>query len=163
MSARVLHVAKVAGISGSENHLLLLLPALRERGYDVRFAMLHEDEPGAAEFATRLREGGVHVEELRFHAATAPILVGRLVRLMRRHAPQIVHTHLVHADFLGLPAGGIARVPVLATTGRPRSIASSATMPKPSPREGTTTSSARSSTGATGATRPRNVTAPATP
>jgi len=116
VSARVLHVAKVAGISGSENHLLLLLPALRERGYDVRFAMLHEDEPGAAEFATRLREGGVHVEELRFHAATAPILVGRLVRLMRRHAPQIVHTHLVHADFLGLPAGGIARVPVLAST-----------------------------------------------
>ena len=61
MSARVLHVAKVAGISGSENHLLLLLPALRERGYDVRFAMLHEDEPGAAEFATRLREAGLEV------------------------------------------------------------------------------------------------------
>ena len=116
MSARVLHVAKVAGISGSENHLLLLLPALRERGYDVRFAMLHEDEPGAAEFATRLREGGVHVEELRFHAATAPVLVGRLVRLIRRSAPQIVHTHLVHADFLGLTAGRVARVPVLAST-----------------------------------------------
>ena len=28
VSARVLHVAKVSGISGSENHLLLLLPAL---------------------------------------------------------------------------------------------------------------------------------------
>ena len=116
MSARVLHVAKVAGISGSENHLLLLLPALRERGYDARFAMLHEDEPGAAEFATRLREGGVHVEELRFHAATAPVLVGRLVHLMRRSAPQIVHTHLVHADFLGLTAGRDARDPVLAST-----------------------------------------------
>ena len=56
MSAPILHIAKVAGISGSENHLLLLLPALRERGHDVRLAMLHEDEPGAAELASRLRE-----------------------------------------------------------------------------------------------------------
>ena len=116
MSARVLHVAKVAGISGSENHLLLLLPALRERGYDVRFAMLHEDEPGAAEFASRLREGGIPVDELRFRAAAAPLAAGRLARLMRRHAPEIAHTHLVHADFLGLPAARAARVPVLAST-----------------------------------------------
>ena len=59
MSAPILHIAKVAGISGSENHLLLLLPALRERGHDVRLVMLHEDEPGAAEFASRLRAADV--------------------------------------------------------------------------------------------------------
>ena len=47
MSARVLHLAKVAGISGSENHLLLLLPALARKGFDVELAMLHEGEPGA--------------------------------------------------------------------------------------------------------------------
>ena len=40
----------------------------------------------------------------------------------------------------------------LAITGRPRSIASSATIPKPSPSEGTTTTSARSKTGARGTT-----------
>ena len=32
MSTTVLHVGKVTGISGSEAHLLLLLPGLRERG-----------------------------------------------------------------------------------------------------------------------------------
>ena len=32
MSGRVLHVVKVAGISGAENHLLVLLPALAARG-----------------------------------------------------------------------------------------------------------------------------------
>ena len=36
---------KVSGISGSEKHLLLLLPQLRERGWDVRFVLLHEGEP----------------------------------------------------------------------------------------------------------------------
>ena len=54
----VLHVQKVAGISGSEAHLLQLLPALAQRGWDIRFLMLHEQEPGAWEFARALEAGG---------------------------------------------------------------------------------------------------------
>ena len=40
----VLHLQKVAGISGSEAHLLALLPQLKQRGWDIRFLMLHEHE-----------------------------------------------------------------------------------------------------------------------
>ena len=116
MSDRVLHVAKVAGISGSENHLLLLLPALRERGLDVRFAMLHENEPGAAEFAARLEAQGIAVDRIRLRRALSPLAFARLVRLIRRHRPAILHTHLVHADFHALPAGRFARVPLLVST-----------------------------------------------
>jgi glycosyltransferase involved in cell wall biosynthesis len=116
MSHRVLHVAKVAGISGSENHLLLLLPALRERGLDVRFAMLHEDEPGAAEFAARLEAHGIPVDRIRLRRALSPLAFFRLVRIIRRHRPAIVHTHLVHADFHALPAGRLTRVPLLVST-----------------------------------------------
>ena len=65
MSGRVLHVVKVAGISGAENHLLLLLPALRDRGWDVAAVMLHEGEPGAEDFAARLEADGVPVERVR--------------------------------------------------------------------------------------------------
>ena len=50
----VLHLQKVAGISGSEAHLLSLLPRLRDRGWDVRMLMLHENEPGAWDFARAL-------------------------------------------------------------------------------------------------------------
>ena len=116
MSLRVVHVAKVAGISGAENHLLLLLPALRERGYDVRLIMLHEGEPGAEELARRLELAGVHVERLRLGRAPDPLAFGRLVRIVRRLRPAVLHTHLVHADFYGLPAGRLARVPVLVST-----------------------------------------------
>jgi glycosyltransferase involved in cell wall biosynthesis len=116
MSARVLHVAKVAGISGSENHLLLLLPALRERGFDVLFVMLHEGEPGAAELADRLEASGVGVERLRLPWAADPRSFARLLRIIRRVRPAILHTHLVHADFHGLAAGRLARVPVLVST-----------------------------------------------
>jgi glycosyltransferase involved in cell wall biosynthesis len=116
MSISVLHVAKVAGISGSENHLLLLLPQLAERGFDVRLVMLHEGEPGAQEFASRLAAAGVAVEQLTVPRAADPIAFSRLGRLVRRRRPTILHTHLVHADFYGLVAGRLAAVPVLVST-----------------------------------------------
>lgn len=116
MTGPILHVAKVAGISGSENHLLLLLPALRARGHDVRFVMFHEGEPGAAEMAERLRVADVPVNELRLPSPADPRALARLVRIVRGVRPAILHTHLVHADFLGLTAAMLARVPVRAST-----------------------------------------------
>jgi glycosyltransferase involved in cell wall biosynthesis len=116
MSPRVLHVAKVAGISGSENHLLLLLPQLAKRGFDVRLVMLHQGEAGAQEFASRLGGVGIPVEQLRLPRALDPVAFTRLSRIVRSHRPAILHTHLVHADFHGLVAGRIARVPVLVST-----------------------------------------------
>jgi glycosyltransferase involved in cell wall biosynthesis len=116
MSVRVLHVVKVAGISGAENHLLLLLPALAARGFDVAAVMLHEGEPGAEEFAARLELDGVPVERVRLARAIDPRAFARIVRRARRERPAVLHTHLVHADFHGLPAGRLARVPVLVST-----------------------------------------------
>jgi len=40
---RVVHLQKVSGISGSEAHLLSLLPRLRDRGWDARMVVLHEE------------------------------------------------------------------------------------------------------------------------
>ncbi|HTK24042.1 MAG TPA: glycosyltransferase family 4 protein [Gaiella sp.] len=116
MRLGLVHVAKVAGISGSENHLLLLLPALRERGHDVRLVMLHEGEPGAAELADRLERAGVPVERMRMRASIDPLVLGKLVRSIRRARPDVVHTHLVHADFHGLPAARLAGVPLAVST-----------------------------------------------
>ena len=116
MSVRVLHVAKVAGISGAENHLLLLLPALRERGFDVRLVMLHEDEPGARTSRRGSSRRGSRSSALRLARAADPAAFTRLARIVRRQRPAILHTHLVHADFHGLAAGRLARVPVLVST-----------------------------------------------
>ena len=71
-AGRVLHVQKVAGISGSEAHLLQLLPDLRARGWDVEFLMLHEDEPGAWEFARELRGRGVPLDDVRLRGGCRP-------------------------------------------------------------------------------------------
>jgi glycosyltransferase involved in cell wall biosynthesis len=112
----VLHTQKVAGISGSEAHLLQLLPDLRERGWDVRFLMLHEDEPGAWEFADELRARRVPLDDIRLRADVDPIAFGEVTAHLARLRPRVLHTHLVHADVYGQLAGSVARVPLRLST-----------------------------------------------
>lgn len=92
---RVVHVHRMRGIGGSERHLLTLLPALAERGFEPVFVGL--DDPGwsAADFY-----GALHVPAIRLPAPRDidPLLLARLVRSLRA---DIVHTHLVHADAYG--------------------------------------------------------------
>jgi glycosyltransferase involved in cell wall biosynthesis len=108
----VVHIQKVSGISGSEAHLLSLLPRLRARDWDARMIVLHQGEPGAHAFAERLRADGVPTELVRMRADVDPLVFARLARVRA----DIVHTHLVHADVHGLPAAALARVPLRVST-----------------------------------------------
>jgi glycosyltransferase involved in cell wall biosynthesis len=112
----VLHLQKVAGISGSEAHLLSLLPRLRERGWDVRMLMLHEHEPGAWDFARALEARGVALDAIPLAADVDPGAFLRLTAYLLRTRPTILHTHLVHADVYGQLTGTLARVPVRVST-----------------------------------------------
>jgi glycosyltransferase involved in cell wall biosynthesis len=112
----ILHLAKIAGISGAETHLLSLLPSLRERGWEVRLLQLHENEPGAFEFAEELRARGVPVDMIRLRADIDPIAFTRVAAYLARARPQILHTHLVHADVYGQLAGALAAVPLRVST-----------------------------------------------
>ena len=112
----VLHVQKVAGISGSEAHLLQLLPALKSRGWDIRFLMLHEQEPGAWEFARALEAGGVPVDGIEMKTDVDPGTFVKVLSYLVNHRPTILHTHLVHADAYGQTAGTVAGIPVRLST-----------------------------------------------
>jgi glycosyltransferase involved in cell wall biosynthesis len=116
MTVPVLHLHKVAGISGSEAHLLSLLPRLRERGWDVRLLMLHEHEPGAWDFARELGARGVPLDAIPLAADVDPLAFLRLTGYLARRRPTILHTHLVHADVYGQLAGTVARVPIRVST-----------------------------------------------
>ena len=97
---RVLHVQKVTGsIAGSERHLLQLLPALVERGIEVKMCVL-----GAGsfdQFVNAMSERGVEVSSLPAGHDVNPMLVLRLLKEIERWSPHIVHTHLIHADTYG--------------------------------------------------------------
>lgn len=108
----ILHIQKVAGVAGSEVYLLSLLPALRQRGWDVRLVMLHEGESGAREFARELSARDVPIHEIPLVRDVDPVAFMRLLRHVARVRPEALHTHLVHADFYGQLAGAMLGVPL---------------------------------------------------
>ena len=100
-AVKVVHVHRIRGIGGSERHLLTLLPALAERGVDVSFVGL-DDPDGAPE--PFYRELPVPFERLPAPRDLDPALAYRLARTLLSLRPDIVHTHLVHADVYGVLA-----------------------------------------------------------
>jgi glycosyltransferase involved in cell wall biosynthesis len=97
---RILHVQKVKGIGGSERHLLALLPGSAAAGDDVRIVVLAagEDEE---RFLGAAREAGIDAVSVPAGRDADPRVVLALGREIRRFVPDIVHTHLVHADLWG--------------------------------------------------------------
>jgi glycosyltransferase involved in cell wall biosynthesis len=105
---KVVHIHRVGGIGGSERHLLTLLPALAERGIEPVFLGL--DNP-AGEPEPFYRELGVERVRLPCPRDLDPGLAWRVRHELRRLRPDVVHTHLVHADVYGaLAAGGVPLV-----------------------------------------------------
>lgn len=100
---KVVHVHRIRGIGGSERHLLTLLPALAEQGVDVSFVGL-DDPAGVPEpFYSEL---SVPFERLAAPRDLDPGLALRLRRMLQALRPDVVHTHLVHADVYGAVAPG---------------------------------------------------------
>lgn len=106
---RVLHVQKASGIGGSERHLLSLLPALAEAGIDVHMCVAAAGR--ARDLTERLHAVGVSHSVIPAGPNFNPLLVGTLLREIHRFRPNLVHTHLIHADLHGQLAARLAGVP----------------------------------------------------
>jgi len=112
---KVLHLHKLTGVSGSEGHLLALLPALRERGVDARFLGLDVPETDAPRFYERLEALEVPYRRVRCGLDVSPRLARDVVRAVRAERPDLIHTHLVHGDIYGSIAALLTRTPVVST------------------------------------------------
>jgi glycosyltransferase involved in cell wall biosynthesis len=93
---KVVHVHRIGGIGGSERHLLTLLPALAERGIDVRLLGLDDPARAPDPFYEALT---VSYARLPAPRDIDPRLALRVRRAVRD--ADLVHTHLVHADVYG--------------------------------------------------------------
>jgi glycosyltransferase involved in cell wall biosynthesis len=95
---KIVHVHRMRGIGGSERHLLALLPALAERGVGVAFVGLDDPDWDVAPFYEAL---GLPARHLRSARDVDLGLPQRLRHTLEELRPDVVHTHLVHADVYG--------------------------------------------------------------
>ncbi len=110
---RVIHIIKVTRISGAERHLLLLLSGLIQRGVDARLVVLVEPDKLMDDMLAEAREYDIQITRLVIRRDYDLALLWKLRALLREQKPDLVHTHLVHADLFGFvaaKAAGVGRV-----------------------------------------------------
>ena len=113
---RVTHIIKATRIAGAETHLLTLLKGLRAHQIDAQVILLVEPGKPMVDYITLLEQHAIPVHALLIYANVDPTLMVRLFHLLQLMRPQIVHTHLLHADLHGGLAARWAGVPVLITS-----------------------------------------------
>jgi len=107
---RIVHISKVTGIAGSERHLIQLLPGLQAQGHHACLIMLEDPQQPVPRFRRALAEVGVEVNVIPITHHLDPAALSQLREMLRAISPDIVHTHLVHADLYGLIAAWQAGV-----------------------------------------------------
>jgi glycosyltransferase involved in cell wall biosynthesis len=106
----------MSGVGGSENHLRALLPELRKQGWESDLLIPSPDPVAVRPMAERFSQLCRSVEVAPMRWNVSPRLVVRLARLARSGAYQLVHSHLVHADWHAAAASWAApAVPLLST------------------------------------------------
>jgi len=113
---RVVHIIKVVRIAGAEQHLLTLLDGLRASNVDARMILLVEPSNPMENYVQAATARGIPVEPMTIGSHVDLTLHRRLYSALRHMQPDIVHTHLLHADVFGIPAARAARVPIVVTS-----------------------------------------------
>ncbi|MBA3868594.1 MAG: glycosyltransferase family 4 protein [Anaerolineae bacterium] len=112
---RVVHIIKVTGIAGAEQHLITLLSGLRDQQIDACIILLVEPDNRMDNYIAALNARQVPAQAIviRHHADVT--LISRLHTALEALAPDIVHTHLIHADLYGALATRGIKVPIISS------------------------------------------------
>jgi glycosyltransferase involved in cell wall biosynthesis len=115
-SKRVLHVMRMRGVSGSENHLLELARSLRPLGWESDVLIPSPEPKKVAPLVASLADVCGRVTTLRMRADFSPRLVAWLARDLRSGRYDLAHAHLVHADWhLAIASLAAPRMPLVST------------------------------------------------
>jgi glycosyltransferase involved in cell wall biosynthesis len=110
MRTKVLMIANALHVGGGERFLVGLATGLSAERWDVTVCVMKShDGPLIGE----LRDAGVRVVTIDRKGRKDVGAFGRLVALVRRERPDIVHSHMFTANLWGTVAARIARVPVV--------------------------------------------------
>ncbi|MFP4322895.1 MAG: glycosyltransferase [Anaerolineales bacterium] len=106
----VLHIIRGLGLAGAENHLIMLLAGLRARGVDARLLLITAPGRPADDVFAAAQAHGIPVIRQPMRGLFDPPFFIWLWRTLRAAKPDIVHTHLVHAETYAIPAARLAGV-----------------------------------------------------
>lgn len=107
---RVAHIIKVTRISGAERHLLVLLDGLRRQGIDARLIILVEPRRPMDDMIAEAQARGIPIQRLEIRRHHDLPLLLNIRRALRQMKPDIVHTHLIHADLFGCCGAKLAGI-----------------------------------------------------
>ncbi len=117
---RVLRLFSRLNIGGPAIHVILTTAGLDPERYESRLVVGREGER-EGNFFNLAEEKGISFEVIgsfvrKIHPVLDLITLVKLLHLMRRERPDIVHTHTAKAGALGRVAARLARVPVILHT-----------------------------------------------
>lgn len=110
---RVVHVIHSLGPGGAEHTLVELAGAARDQDMDLSVVSLMP--LGSHPFARRIGDLGTRVYSLELASRWDPRGLERSRRLIQRLDPDIVHTHLKHADLVGAWTARRLSIPMVST------------------------------------------------
>ena len=101
------------GMGGADQQLLSAAEMLRARGWDARIVSLTTLGP----MGLQARQRGIPTDSLEMpRGVPDPRGLARLARLLRSWKPDILHSHMVHANLMARMLRLVAPVPVLVST-----------------------------------------------
>ena len=101
------------GMGGADQQILTLARAMRGRGHDVRIVSLAP----LGQMGLEAQREGIPTDSLDLRRNLIHLLrIGRLVRMLRQWRPDILHSHMVHANLLASAVRPLTRVKALVAT-----------------------------------------------
>ena len=110
---RVMFLSTSMGMGGADKQLLSAAQLMHAQGHDVCIVSLTELGPMGLE----ARSQGIRTESLDMRRGVPdPRGMIRLIRLVRAWKPDVLHSHMVHANLMARAVRLFARVPVIVST-----------------------------------------------
>jgi glycosyltransferase involved in cell wall biosynthesis len=97
----ILFVQNIEGIAGSEKYFWQLLPALKKEGVSVSFLCVYKKKHKqiAQTFCDYLIQKDIPVYRIETKSYLSLGLLAKIKKLLRQHLFDIIHSHLIYADF----------------------------------------------------------------
>ena len=113
MKLSIVMLSTSMGMGGADRQILYLARALLAKGYDLQIVSMTPLGPMGLEAQVQ----GLPVHSLNMQRGVPdPIALLRLVNLLRQWQPQILHSHMVHANLMARVTRFLIPIPVVVTT-----------------------------------------------